>query len=520
MRSAHRLLELAVAIGLATTLIAPAARAEKRGDKISVEDQLEQDLTPLPAGMGAIFVPSLTSSSQEPPVIVERMGERIASGPTGGRVVVPPGTYRVLIGLGDEEGKAAVEVRVVEGKTQVVKPFFGAVRINLVSSAGEAVAGDYLITTADRRRSYGPVSMEKGAKARPQSSWLLPPGRYLVVYGRNPDAKENSFAFTVAAGETARYRLVIDGDRVVRSEFGDDPVRDTEKIWRLRWVIGGSGSLTRNQNTFTGVQGQWLYGNAFSRFEAGIDTLQHLALLRLNVDQTFLGVKDEFGDQKPIRPYTNEVEGELLYNFRVAGAIGPYARGLVRTSLLGSSYIPDRDVTVVTRDLDGRTLGTEQAVGGGKVTTFDALAPLQLQEGAGAALTILDRDAATLMVRAGVAARQAYYSNGRYPIGRDGNVVDMLQLGDNRRFGGELTAIAGLRISQIVSVETRFDSFIPSSQFGETIKPIFRWDTTATARLGQLVSLVYTYSLRRDEIGIPSLQHVESLALRFNHALF
>ncbi|MCU0654247.1 MAG: hypothetical protein MUF64_02835 [Polyangiaceae bacterium] len=520
MRSVQRLLELAAAVGLATTLFAPAAWAEQRGNNVHVEDQLEQDLTPLPAGMGAVFVPSLTSASQEPAVVVERQGERLASGPTGGRIVVPPGSYRVLIGLGDNDGKAAVEVEVKEGKTAVVKPFFGAVRINLVSASGEAVAGDYVIASVDRKQSYGPVSMEKGPKAHAQPSWLLPPGRYVVVFGRNPEARENSFAFTVTAGEIARYRLVIDGDRVVRSEFGDDPVRDTEKIWRLRWVIGASGSLTRNQSTFNGVQGQWLFGNAFSRFEAGIDTLQHLALLRLNVDQTFLGVKDEYGHQKPIRPYTNEVEGELLYNFRVAGAIGPYARGLARTSLLASNYIPERDVTVVTRDVDGRTLASEQVGAGDKVTTFEAFSPLQLQQGAGAALTILDRDVATLVVRAGASARQAYYGNGRYPVGRDGNVVDMLQLGNNKRFGGELTAIAGLRLSQIVSVETRFDSFVPSSQLGETIKPIFRWDTAATVRLGQLVSLVYTYSLRRDELGIPSLQHVESLALRLNHALF
>jgi hypothetical protein len=319
---------LAAAVGLATTLFAPAAWAEQRGNNVHVEDQLEQDLTPLPAGMGAVFVPSLTSASQEPAVVVERQGERLASGPTGGRIVVPPGSYRVLIGLGDNDGKAAVEVEVKEGKTAVVKPFFGAVRINLVSASGEAVAGDYVIASVDRKQSYGPVSMEKGPKAHAQPSWLLPPGRYVVVFGRNPEARENSFAFTVTAGEIARYRLVIDGDRVVRSEFGDDPVRDTEKIWRLRWVIGASGSLTRNQSTFNGVQGQWLFGNAFSRFEAGIDTLQHLALLRLNVDQTFLGVKDEYGHQKPIRPYTNEVEGELLYNFRVAGAIGDLAAEL------------------------------------------------------------------------------------------------------------------------------------------------------------------------------------------------
>lgn len=177
-------------------------------------------------------------------------------------------------------------------------------------------------------------------------------------------------------------------------------------------------------------------------------------------------------------------------------------------------------MTIITRDLDGQTLNTELAAGGSKVTTFEGLSPLQIQEGAGAALTILDRDAATLVVRAGAAFRQAYYGSGRYQVGRDGNVVSMLQLGDNKRFGGELTAIAGLRISQVVSLETRFDSFVPSSQFGETIKPIFRWDSAATVRLGQAISLVYTYSLRRDELGIPSLQHVESLGLRLNHALF
>lgn len=284
MRSDARFLVLAAAVGLATTIFPQAAMAEKREEKVNVEDQLEQDLTPLPAGMGAVFIPSLTSASQEPPVVVERLGERVASGSTGRRIALPPGTYRIRIGFGEDDNKAAIEVQVFEGKTQVIKPFFGAVRVNLVNASGEASTGDYLITSADRRRVYGPVSMEKGPKARSQPSWLLPPGRYLVVYGRDPDARENSFAFTVTAGETSRYRLVVDGDRVVRSEFGDDPVRDTEKIWRLRWVIGASGSLTRNQSTFTGVQGQWLYGNAFSRFEVGVDTLQHLALLRLNID--------------------------------------------------------------------------------------------------------------------------------------------------------------------------------------------------------------------------------------------
>lgn len=520
MRRLPSSLVLASTLGLATSLLAPSARADGRELKTSTEDQLEQDLTPIPAGMGAVFVPSLTTASQEPPVVVERMGERVAAGTTGSRIVVPPGTYRVLIGQGDEESRASVEVRVLEGKTQQVRPFFGAVRINLVDASGEAMAGDYVISSADRRRTYGPVTMEKGPRARSQPSWLLPPGKYVVVYGRDPAARENSFAFTVTGGETARYRLVIDGDRVVRSEFGDDPVKDTQKLWRLRWVLGASASLTRNQGTFTGVQGQWLYGNAFSRFEFGLDTIHHLALFRLNVDQTFLGVKDDLGNNKPLRPYTNDVEGELLYNFRVAGAIGPYARGLVRTSLFGSNYIPERDVTVSTRSLDGQTVGTESAAAGDKVKTFDALKPLQLQEGVGAALTVLDRDAATLVVRAGGAMRQAYYGGGRYPVGRNGNLVDMLRLDDNKRFGGELTAIAGLRISQMVSVETRFDSFIPSSQIGETIKPIFRWDTAATVRLGQIVSLVYTYSLRRDELGIPELQHVESLGLRLNHALF
>lgn len=506
-------------LGLALLWAAPAAADEPR-DRANVEDQLEQELTPIPAGMGAVFVPSLTSPSQEPAVIVESMGERLTSGRTGSRLVVPPGVYRVSLASGEEGSRATTEVRVVEGKTAVVKPFFGAVRVNLVDASGEAFEGDYLIVSADRRRSYGPITMEKGPRARSQPSWLLPPGKYLVVLGRDPGATENVFAAVVTAGETSRYRMVIDGDRVVRSEFGDDPAKKTESLWRLRWVLGASGSITRNQNTFSGVQGQWLYGNAFSRMEVGLDTQQHLALLRLNVDQTFVGVKDEFGGNKPVRPYTNEVEGELLYNFRVAGVIGPYARGLLRTSLFTSKYTADRDVTVETRDMAGRLVRSESATAGAGLKTFDALTPLQTQEGAGAALTLFDRPWGTLVARGGFALRQASYGGGRYAVGREGNTVAMLQLDDNKRVGGELTAIAGVRLSHAISIESRFDSFVPTGQFNSSVKPIFRWDNLATVRLGQAVSLVYSYSLRRDELGIPKLQHVESLAIRLNYALF
>lgn len=511
--------------GLAITLFATAAAA---GDGVDasgntrLRDQLDEDVTPLPAGMGALFVPSLSEAALEPVVLVFHGTDRVAAGRTGERIVVPPGTYKVMVGQGPRTGRAVTEVKVLDGITAPVPAFFGALRVVLVNEDGHREPGTYVIATADGRDVYGPAQAPVGEDAANAMTWLLPPGDYMFALGKDPGSRRDAFAFKVTEGDIVRYRVVLDDDHILRTEFGDTDFVETQGIWRLRWVLGGSATLSNQENQFTGLNGSSAQLGAFSRLEAGLDTGNHLALLRFNIDESFLGLDSAYGADVPLRSVVNEAEAELLYNYRMGGILGPYARGLARTSFFEDHYFPDQDVFMLTRSESGELVQRSEASAGDRVRLFQEFAPLTLQEGVGLGLTFVDIKEVSLMVRGGVAARQAMYRDGRFIESRDGGTVNLVRLEDNDRFGGELTAIAGFRISDTFAFETRFDSFIPSGQIveGDTFKPIFRWDNTVPLRLGRAASLVYTFSLRRDELAIDDLQTLQGLAVRFQHVLF
>lgn len=489
------------------------------------EDQLTQDLTPVPAGMGSLLVPALTDPSDEPEVVVYHRGERIASGPTGQRIALPPGTYRVVLGAADPttHDLPSTEVRILAGRTETAKPFYGALRVNVVDDDGQATAGEYVIVSATRGTVYGPVTMPVGTGSKPAPTWLLPPGKYLLVHGTNPRATEGSVAVQVGAGEATRYRLVVDDTHLLRTEFGDDPVQKTKSMWRVRWLLGASGTVSRRTGTFTGIQGDALFVNAFTRFEGGLNTKMHDASLRLNVDQSFIGVDAASGESVPVRALTNDVEGELLYNLRLGGVVGPYARALARTSLLKTQYRPEVDVVGNVVDEGNRFVRTEAIGARTSFTMFDSLAPFTIQEGVGLGVSALDTRTFTLAARTGLAARQSFYGGGTYFIGRNGNTVDLGRLDDHKDLGAELTVIGGLRLGQIASWETRFDAFVSKDQMfdaGTRMLPVFRWDNTVAFRFNQVVSAIYTLSLRRDELVVFALQSAQLLALRVQYSFF
>jgi hypothetical protein len=65
-------------------------------------------------------------------VIVDKEGDRVASGTLGERIVVDPGDYEVRLGSGAVTQQVTVKVRVVEDKTTVVPPTWAALEVSVV----------------------------------------------------------------------------------------------------------------------------------------------------------------------------------------------------------------------------------------------------------------------------------------------------------------------------------------------------------------------------------------------------
>lgn len=520
----RRWARLALVLGavMLGALSASTAAAQSTANPIAqleagtVSEQLALDVTVVPTGMGAIFVPSLTRAELEPPVLVYYRGERVAWGRTGERIVLPPGAYRVIVGRGPLTERPAVDVQVSDGVTAPVVPFFAALRVVAVNTNGEPVEVSYRVRDALGGTVWGTGSTPESGRHGNAEAWPLPPGG--VEIALEGDA-QRAISLPIGAGQNVRYRLVVDGGQLVRAELATEDLVARERWWRLRWVVGGDVSLSSVRGALGSYNGDVWQAGVFTQAEMGVDKGNHLALLDLRLEQSWIGLSEtDFETQKLL----DEAQAELLYTYRLGRIAGPYARAMVRTSFFDTEVTPNNAQELTVVDIDGETVRTEQLEAGEPLRLLDAFAPREFREGAGLSLTLVDNATVNFILRAGAGARQARYDDGIWiESQRDGTLRAVL-LADDTSFGAEGGLRAGLRLSSTFALGVEGDLYVPQDQLLEDAEfnPIFRVDSTATLSVNSFMSLVYRFNVRKDayEIDDPQLSHL--LSLRLQHTLF
>lgn len=518
-----------LALGLA---IATSRHASGAPTASAARDEIESDSTVIPDGYGALFVPDLDPTpDNDASVIVELEGETLTVARLGRRVPVPPGRYRLRIGSGPKELRARADVEVVAGETAAVSPSYGVLRVAIVDGQGRPVDQSFVVAaTGEGPHALGGVhgpfrpSFKPGQRA--SFGVTLPAGRYVLALGDDPKAREGAVALVVPRGEAVQYRLVVEDGRLVRTEFGEGEVIVEPSIYRLRWTLAADGTLGSRQHQLSSYNGDALTLGAYSRLELGIDTGRHLAELSLFTDLAAVGILSSNGNSElPLQKVTDDVRAEALYNYRLGGVAGPYARVAATTSIFPTRfYAPDTMRAVTTRE-DGSVARDETFVPGEAYRLFPELGPLILQEAAGLG-TKLEVEMFRFAMRGGLAARQAYFFDGRAVTRRSGRELELLALSDVRTFGMEATVMAGVTLRNVLDLDTRLDGFLGEDQFGavfkgeEKYRPIYRWDTSASAHLSRHVSLVYTLGLRRDTPALRETQLSHSLRLRLQWSIF
>lgn len=522
---------LVALVALAVALAAPSSPAHAAAPDLpevgDTDTQLALDVTPVPEGMGAIFVPSATRPELEPVVQVyggEHGEERVATAPTGRRIPVPPGVYTVAVGQGPAEWRARAAVTVEAGKTAVAPDFFGAVRVSAIDRYDHATDAPYSVISADGARVYGPEHTSTSAAYQATRTWILAPGNYYLVPGGDPSALAGRIALPVAAGARLAYRLVLGEDgSVLRTEFPDRELVARQSVWRLDWVLGGSFAFDRASNELSGFSGDALRLGAFTRLEVGVDAGDHLGVFKLGLDEDFVGLEHAFGRGLPFQKLTDLATAELLYNYRLAEIIGPYVRVSGRTSFFRTSLYPEDPATVVVQGPDGVASRTFDVEDGDELEMMGSFAPSILQESVGIGLTAWNDDVLSLRLRAGVAARQQFYgSGGRYLVSHGSGAIVLRELDDVSSFGVEASVGLRLRLGSFLSISSAFDAFSAFSELGgeDDFRPVFFWDSAATLRLNTWATLVYQIVIHRDDSRLDDLQIRQSLNLRFQVAIF
>lgn len=518
--AAPLLLMLAVASPAAAQTTPGDGRALASFEAGSLDDQLALDITPVPAGMGALFVPSLTSPRVEPRVIVFNQGKRVASGAPGKRIVLPPGTYEVRFGRGDQALRAVASVTVEEGKTAPVQYFYGGVRVEVVDRDGRPFEQEYTLRSLKSGKVYpvGKSSLKADYEASP--TWVLPPGPYALEVGDGEDAEAGQFVFLLHAGELLRYRLVVSDGRLQRVTFAERQLVVKPERFKLRWVVGGDLGLESTRQQISTFNGDALRLGVFTKASLGLDLGNHLVQTDIDIDESWLALSSRYGRGLPLQKLSDELRLGLLYTYQLGGIIGPYVRVSGRTALFDTMYFPDTDVTLITTDTSGQD-DTTIASAGDEVRLLGGFNPLVLQGGGGVGITALDNKYVSLRFRGGVAAWRAAYDNGRLITSQNGSTVRLARLSDKLEWGPEAVATLNLSFGETFGYSTTFDAFLPSGQLGDDdFSPVFRWNHTVTLSLGRFAALVYDATLHRDDPQLDSNQLRHNLSVRLQHTLF
>ncbi len=515
----HRTLALLALFYSLPSLAAPAGQPLVDFEAGPVADQLELDVTPIPVGLGALFVPSLTDGPLEPPVTVMQGEQRVAWGDTGRRIVLPPGEYRVLVGHGDPRERAASTVVIREGETSPVKITWGALRITAVDGDGAPVDVDYALRAIGRDVLLAEGETADAIEYGATQTWLLPAGPVELSLDGATGPDRTAVALYVAPGAVARHRLVMDGERLVRTEFATHAPVPEARLWRLRWVVGGDASWTHAEGRLGAFNGDFLRAGVFTRTQVGIDYGAHLALIDLDFEQSWLALAEGPDADLDVRKFDDELRLEALYNYRPGRLLGPYVRGSLRTALFETTHRSNAAVAVTTRRVDGsETMGALDP--GEEVTLFDALEPLDLRAAAGAAFTVVDNDTVTFTARGGAAVRRARYGGGLFLADQTAARLTFVELADDDSWGVEVHGELAVRAARSVELAVEGMAYLPWDLIDEVDHPILRLDGRLAFKINSFLSVACDVRLRREAYEIEDVQLSSFLSARVQHALF
>lgn len=490
-------------------LLAPAESDAQPADPDASNDVAQQmalDVTPIPTGKGALFFPRLATSGTESPVVIEYEGRRVATSRTGRRIALPPGNYEAFVGSGPQELRASKDVRVVDGVTTPVEAFYGGLSLHAVDSEGDPIEVAYQI-----RQLGALVSDSQTTTDGVPNATLLRPRQALV---KLEDGTE--LTVEIVAGKHLEYRIVFDGPGFARMLPLDSDFAPRDKWWRARWTVGANASFSDTSDQISNFNGSYLQVGVFSDTELGVDYLNHLALLKMGIDQSWVGVSTDVGADVPTRKLIDEVDAELIYNYRLARIFGPYVRAKLHTSLFETNYYAAEDTTL---ELDGSDVGTVLADTNRRL--MDPFSPLYLQETAGLSLTLVDTDVVSLITRAGGGFRQHYFADGLFVEGQNGDVVTLTRLENEDFVGLAGGAVAGLRLSQAVRLEADADIFVPSGQVtgDDDFEALFEFNGLAEFAINNFASVVYRASIASRTNQTP-VSVYQGLSFRLQHNLF
>jgi len=483
---------------------------------------MDRDLTLVPFGKGAVFVPAMTEPLDEPPVSVWQHGERVAEGTTGKRIVVLPGSYQVRLGSGAEEQRQQLPVEVRELTTTVVPVTWSGLAVHVVDEQLTSVRQSYEIIRVEGREYVGVGFGADEQAGEPVATWIVKPGLYKIVrVGESYRARRDYATVRLMPGELTHFNLVVDAETGDFQGGGEVPLEEVfqshaDGFWG-RMVVGADGTLNKRENVVGSADGETYTLRGFVDAKMNAEILSNPLLLQLQIEegQTRIPVGDWQKSQ-------DRMDIDALYVYRLAPWVGPYLRGSGDTNLVPSYQRFELPTYVALKDAHGRP--RQVHAGATRQPLARSFGVTSTKEGLGLNLRLFKASFGESSVRVGAGARQRI-TNGVFQEVDDQaqDVAAAAALGQSvetyarvpfsSQTGVECTWVATGRITRWVLFNLELDSLVP---FEDRENVVLEAEGTVTVKLTSYVSLNYVGRFLRDRTLSAKDRKEQDLLLRLS----
>jgi hypothetical protein len=281
-------------------------------------------------------------------------------------------------------------------------------------------------------------------------------------------------------------------------------------------VVAATGSYAQNRdvvasdNASTATAGIVVDGDAVIAFG------DHQFTGRLHSEQRGLLINPGFGDRMPLLKTRDRVDANVMYDYAVGGAVGPFLRTSARGRAARTWVSPRESIQVEKTFLDGRT--TLESVSAGETFRVSrGLAPLRLEEAAGVTIRARDTETLTLKLLGGMALRQYFFRSTFVRDDQESTAqIEYRELDNFDQVGAIAEAEGTLRLSDRALLRSRFEIFLDKD---DRHKPAYDWQTSIDLAITDLASLRYSVEIERVPQIIDRLQISQSLAFRIGFSI-
>jgi len=463
-------------------------------------------------GMGRIFVPTMTSSTNEPFYAVFQDEELIGERTMGSSYFLPPGKYTVRLGTGTMDQRIRRDVDINRGQTIILEPNWCAITIDVIDESRNNFKKDLQIYNNETFENFGIIPAINPELGEQLQTLILAPGLYKIVErGGDPNTFVNFATVLLEAGKYIPYTVVVSSQtsNFIGSGILTSATRLVQtKNWKLFGAIHGSAVLNSSNVTERNAKTDFTF---LTQLENRVlfDKLPHYYLSNNLIEIGALRPEDQ-----EFQINQDRVQLKNTYVYYFLPMLGGYGRFEITTHLFPTIKRFDSKTNIILRDLKGNDTFKENV---DEVKLENSFFPMRLEEGFGMNVTALRTFSARLNFRTGFGFRQTY---NRFVYRQEENVDTLYTLyvrkPDEFEPGYEASLISSLSIFRNLTFTTEADIFFP---IGELNKPKIDLENTTTLAATRNVSIDHIYRLTYDPNEDWTI-HEQLVTIRLSYFLF